>query len=218
MCFGGGGGGGDPSAYARESEARRQAQIAAATGAINNVFNNPSREQAYSQHANTVLERNMLELAEDKADADRQLRFALARSGLTGGTAQADAAARLGQNYDQNVLQANQYAQEQAANLRRADQEAKSRLVSQAQSGLDASTAAQLANSNTQNNLRLAANQNNLASLGDLLAGVALTAHQGAAGAGQGDARRILSDEDQFGTYIPAAGNRGYGGRTSGIS
>ncbi|MCB1742742.1 MAG: hypothetical protein KDK91_20370 [Gammaproteobacteria bacterium] len=217
MCFGGGGGGGDPAAFAREQEARRQAQIAQATAAIEQQFAPGAREQAYAQYANDVLSRNMMRLSEDKQRADRELKFALARSGLAGGSAQADSAQQLGQNYDENVLRANQYAQEQAANLRRQDQTAKSNLLNQAYGGLDATTAARLAQSGLQNNLQLAQNQNNLASLGDLLANVALAQHQGAAAAGQGDARRILADEDKFGTYIPATGGSGYSGRSTRI-
>lgn len=215
MCFGGGGGG--ASDYAAENEARRQAQIAQSTAAIESMFNPQARQAQYNQYGQDVLNRNMMQISEDKARADRELAFALARKGLTGSSQHASSAAQLGQNYDEGVLTAQRYAQEQSARLAQQDQQAKSNLLSQAQTGLDATSAATLAQSALRNNLDLAANQENLANFGNLLSNIAVTAQQGAAGQGAADARRVLADEDRFASYIPASSGSGYSGRSTRI-
>lgn len=216
MCFGSGGGGG-ASDYAAENEARRQAEIARSTQAIEGIFNPAARQPQYQQYSQDVLDRNMMQIGEDKARADRNLAFALARKGLTGSSQHANSAAQLGQNYDESVLTAQRYAQEQAARLAQQDQQAKSNLLSQAQTGLDATSATTLAQSALRNNLDLAANQQNLANVGDLLSNIAVTAQQGAAGQGAADARRVLADEDRYASYIPSPSSSGYSGRSTRI-
>lgn len=214
MCGGSGGGAADAAA---EQERIRQAQIAKTTSAIEDIFNPATRQQQYNAYGQDVLDRNLMQIQEDKQRADRELAFALARKGLTGSSQHATSATQLGQNYDENVLTAQRYASEQAARLAQQDQQTKSNLLSQAYTGLDATSAARLANSALQNNLSLAANQQNLANVGDLLSNIAVTAQQGAAAGGTADARRVLQDEDRYASYIPSPSSSGYSGRSTRI-
>lgn len=215
MCFGGGGG--DPGAAARQAEEQRQARIKAAQEAVHGTFAGANREPLYAQHQQAVYDLNMEKLARDKSDADRQLGMMLARRGLSGGTAAVDARQRLGQNYDEALLEVQRFAQGAGAGLRQRDEQLKSNLLGQASTGMDATTAASQANALLASNLDEARTQNQYATLGDLFAGVALANYVNQQRAGQQDAARIVPDEDIYNTYVSSPGKGGYSGRTARI-
>jgi hypothetical protein len=65
----------------------------------------------------------------------RNLKFATARSGLTGGSAAVDSNTQLQKDYTQGLLQASQAAQGGKAALQQADVNSKNQLISLAQQG-----------------------------------------------------------------------------------
>src|ERR1700743_1145776 len=106
MCFGGGG---DPAAAANAQEASRQAQIAANVANINSAFSNRSGE--YANYQNALQGQYQTELNRQQAIAARNNKFALARSGLTGGSAAVDAGTLLSQDMQRGTLAAQQQVQ-----------------------------------------------------------------------------------------------------------
>jgi len=98
--MGKGGGGGDGGAA--EREAARRGRVNASINAINGLFFDngtkslTSDRQASLDDVQSKVENKFLpELQEDTLDAGRELKFALARRGLLGGSAQSDAKQRL---------------------------------------------------------------------------------------------------------------------------
>jgi len=97
--MGGGSGGGDGGAAAREDA--RRARISSNIGAIKSRFYNPNTgeitagRQALLDDVGTRIENRYLpEFQDESGDAKRELKFALARRGLLGGSAQVDAEGR----------------------------------------------------------------------------------------------------------------------------
>lgn len=141
----GDGGAGKAQRAAEAAEAERQAGIKRAIGGINAVFDSPGRESQYSDYINAVRERLNSDASRQKEMADRRLRFSMARQGLTGGSAQVDANRTLGEDFSQGLLEAERRAQGAGSDLRSQDEQTRMNLIQLAQSGLDATTAAQRA-------------------------------------------------------------------------
>ncbi|GAB3188548.1 hypothetical protein [Hydrogenophaga aquatica] len=153
-----GGGGGDGGAgEARQQEADRQARIKAATDAINATFNNSGRESLYADQRGAVYDLNRMEVDRQATDAERANRFALARTGLMGGSAQIDSVADINRRTNEGLMRAGGIADQASADLRTADEQARANLISLAQSGIDTGTAAsQALNSLRVNNANAA--------------------------------------------------------------
>ncbi|MFN6999482.1 MAG: ABC1 kinase family protein [Elioraea tepidiphila] len=92
------------------------------------------------------------QLTQQQRDAERGTRFALARSGLSLGSADADAAAELQRLFNEGLLESERRAQSAGAQLKNADEQSRLSLIGMAQSGLDATTASQQALSQLQAN------------------------------------------------------------------
>ena len=95
----GGGGGGDGGAAARE--AARRSRISSNIASIKERFYNPTtgqitagRQAMLDDVGQRVENRYLPEFQDESKDAKRELKFALARRGLLGGSAQADAEGR----------------------------------------------------------------------------------------------------------------------------
>jgi hypothetical protein len=136
-----GGGSNDAQRDAERAERERLAAIQGTQRQIDAVFSSPTRERDIADFGAAQRQYYRKDADRQQADAARNTRFALARSGLTGGQFDADTNARLGETYQRGLLDADRRAQAAVAGLRAADQDAKQRLFSMAQSGLDATTA-----------------------------------------------------------------------------
>lgn len=130
---------------AQQAEAQRQAQISATVGAINSAYGNPQRQQQIQDFVQAMRSYYGNDLDRQKAINDRELKFALARNGQTGGSTQIDQQRTAGEMFQRGVLDAEQRAQGAGAQLAGQDQQTKLNLIGMAQSGLDAGTAAQQA-------------------------------------------------------------------------
>lgn len=157
---------------AAQNDAWRQSQIASSVDAINSAYNNPRREADIQDFLGATRSFYGNELGRQKTIADRSTRFALARNGLTGGSAAIDANRTLGENYQQGVLQADRLAQGAAANLRTADEQARLNLIAQAQQGADMTTSASQAASALQNSLQAGNAGVKADALGDVFSGL----------------------------------------------
>lgn len=142
MGIGGGSGSAAAQNAANQQEAQRQAQVAATTQRINGIFSSPQRQQQYTDLGNALTNYYTQDANRQKQIADRNLTFSEARSGLTGGSAAADAGNLLSDEYTRGLLSAGQKAQGAVANLEGQDQQTRAQLTQLAQNGMDATTAA----------------------------------------------------------------------------
>lgn len=148
-----------PSAAARAQQAQadqRDRDIQAATGQVNAIFNDPARAQEIADYQNAVKQRQMMDLNQQFGDQNRDLKFAMARKGLTSGSEDVDLHDRMNQDYGKGVLQVTANAKQAAGNLRAADEASRSRLLTQVASGYGLTDANQQALSSVQSNLQSA--------------------------------------------------------------
>lgn len=138
---------------AQRAEDQRRANIAAASQSVENIFSSPDRQAQYADVYDATRTLGMSDLDRQKAQADRQTTFALARSGLTGGSRAIDVGRELGQDYINGLLTVDQKAQAAKADFMNADQMSKNNLIGLVQSGLDVTTANQNAASALRANL-----------------------------------------------------------------
>jgi hypothetical protein len=136
--------GGSNDSAQKAAQAQQEAQqraIQQSQAQINGVFNNPQRQADIDDFVNATRQFYQQDLDKQKANADRSLKFALAKSGLTGGSEQVDQQEQLGEAYAKGQLQAEQKALGAGANLQDADEQARQRLIALATSGLDSTNA-----------------------------------------------------------------------------
>lgn len=158
---------------AAQQEADRQARISSNVADINSAFS--GRQPQYDAYGAALRERLNTDLARQRENATRQTKFSLARGGLTGGSAAIDAARTLGRENQEGVLAAERKARGGVADLMGKDEQARTQLISLAQSGGDIGNAgaqtAQLLRANLEG-----ADSNALVSgLGDVFGNTAAT-------------------------------------------
>lgn len=153
---------------AQQAEAQRQAQIDATTGAINSAYDSPQRAQQIQDFVQALRSYYGQDLDRQKAINDRELRFALARNGVIGGSTQLDQQRNAGEMFQRGVLDAEQRAQSAGAQLHGQDAQTRLNLLSMAQTGLDAGTAAQQAASAMQTSLQSGMGDAQAQGLGDI--------------------------------------------------
>lgn len=171
--MGSSGGGNRAQQQAEQAERERQAQINQTTSQINALFDSPERQAQISDFQRAMQDLYQQDLGRQHEGASRDLKFALARSGLTGGSRQVDANRDLGEMYQRGVLEAERKAQGAAANLRGEDERARANLTSMAMTGLSATNAANQAASAMRASLEGARAGAMTDSLGDLFGGIA---------------------------------------------
>ncbi len=162
---------------AEEAEKARQQQINQTTADINRLFDAPGREQQRKDFGQALLAFFTDDANRQKGVADRDLRFAMARSGLTGGSAAVDANRELGEEYSRGILQAGQRAQSAVADMRGQDEQARTNLIGLAQAGLSTGNAATQAAAAMRSSMSGADAAARTHGLGDIFGGVA-TARQ----------------------------------------
>lgn len=167
----GGGGADRAQREAKQAEQQRQAQIAQTTGQINQIYDAPERQKQYADFVSAVRQRYTDDANRQKGVATRQLKFANARAGLNGGTQEVDSRRTLGEEYQRGLLEAENRAQGSLADLRNRDEESRLQLTGLAQSGLDATTAAQRAGAALRTNTGAARDASGLRGLGDIFGG-----------------------------------------------
>lgn len=157
---------------ASRAEKQRQASIANTQSSVNRVFNDPRRQGEISDFVNATREFYGQDLGRQKTQSDRELKFALTRNGVMGGSTQVDQQRRLGEDYQRGLLDVDRRARAAGADLETADQEARARLISLATSGLDATTAARQASESMRVGLESAKASATASGLGDVFTGM----------------------------------------------
>lgn len=198
---------------AQKAAARQQKQqqeaIARTQAQINQVFDNPQRQADIDDFVQATKAYYDQDLDRQKADADRNLTFALAKSGLTGGSVNVDQQRLLGQNYARGQLEAEQKAMGAGASLQQSDQDARARLISLATQGLDTTTAATQAAEAMRTNLQAGQAGLQASAMGDAFS--SLKPFMSTVDAGQ-QRRNAIHDMATNGLY----GTLGFGGRNTG--
>jgi hypothetical protein len=120
---------------AAQQQAQQQQQIQQAVTAINNAYGSPQRQAQYQQYYNNLNQFYTNQVNQQEATNARNLTFANARSGLTGGSEAVDSNAQLSKDYTQGLLSASQSASAGEAALQQSDISAKNQLTSLAQQG-----------------------------------------------------------------------------------
>lgn len=120
---------------AQAAEAARQEAIRQSIDLINRAYSTPQRQQQYQQFGQSLLNYYTGKVKEQGAQNARNLKFSLARSGLTGGSAAVDADKQFQTDYAKGLLEASRQAQAGRASLEQADINAKNQLISLAQQG-----------------------------------------------------------------------------------
>jgi len=156
---------------ANDMERQRQANIQQTTARINQAYQNPQREADIQDFLAASRSFYQNDLNRQHDSAGRNLKFALARSGLTGGSVAADQARTMGEDYQRGILQADRLAQGHAHDLRNADEQARQSLIAMAQNGINDTGAGMQAAQLMQANLAGARSQMNANAIGDVFGG-----------------------------------------------
>ena len=149
----------------------QQNQINGTIAQINSAYDSPSRQAQYSTYGNQLDQYYTNQVNQQDATNARNLKFANARSGLTGGSEAVDSNTQLQKDYTQGLLQASQAAQTGQAALEQADISSKNQLIAQAEQGSNLGSIPNAIASSTNANLGAAQNYSNANSLGNLFAG-----------------------------------------------
>lgn len=158
---------------AEQAERERQAQISATQARVNQIFDSPERAAQRAEFGTALRDLFNQDLQRQKGVADRDLRFALARSGQIGGSRQIDAGRTMGEEYQRGVLEAERRAQGGVADLMSRDEQSRLQLAGLAQSGTNVTAAAQQAAGALRANLESASADARAGGLGDLFGSVA---------------------------------------------
>ena len=156
---------------ATAANSQQQQQINGTIAQINNAYNSPSRQAQYQTYGNQLDKYLTGQVNNQEATNARNLTFANARSGLTGGSEAVDSNTQLQKDYTQGLLQASQAAQTGQAQLEQSDIASKNQLTAEAEQGSYLGSIPQAVASAQSANLGAAQNYGNANALGNLFAG-----------------------------------------------
>lgn len=123
------------------AERDRQNRIDTTVQLINQAYDSPEREQQYVDFMTNL--RGFLggQLTEQKSGAARQRKFAVARTGQTGGSFDRDTRRTLGDEFADAALDVETRVQDRGFALRDMDEQQRQNLIRLARGGLDTTTA-----------------------------------------------------------------------------
>jgi hypothetical protein len=130
---------------ARIAENRRMQGINEAVGQINALYSSSGRQRQYDDLLGALRERYQYDLGDQKKTADRRGKFAMARRGLTSGSADFDARRRRGEDFMRALVGSENQAQATIGKLRQQDDSTRRSMLAMAYGGMDAGTGAQRA-------------------------------------------------------------------------
>ena len=134
--------------------------------------NADSRQAGYDLVRQNSLNYAQNDISQNKADAERTVKFGLARKGLTGGSVDIDQQSNLADAYSKSMIQANQLADAQVAKLKSDDEGTRADLISRINAGLDADSAATTATQTMALNREQALSEPVSNSLNNLFSGI----------------------------------------------
>lgn len=156
---------------ANAANTEQQRQIQQTVAQINAAYSTPQRQAQYDTYGKNLTDYYTGQVKEQEATNARNLNFAMARSGLTGGSASVDANTQLQKDFSKGLIQASQQAQGGRAALEQSDIQAKNQLVGLAQQGNFTGSIPQQIAATQSAALGAAKNYGNANALGNLFAG-----------------------------------------------
>ena len=123
------------------------------------------REALYSKIGLDQKAKLTDDLNTDRTKTEREIRFGMARNGLSGGSADIDANSEVLDQYNKGLLKATQNADSTVNSARSADEKTRVNLINSIRSGLDQGSAVSVAQEGMANNAKAAADEANSASL-----------------------------------------------------
>lgn len=184
------------SNYGRAEEQYYQGRLAdynraTAASGTEAAANKIAREKLYTDTRGASFDLNKTKLDQDREASSRELKFALARSGLFGGSADVDQHALEQRAYDRGILDVGTMADTGVADLRSADEGSRMNLLAQVNAGVDAGSAL----SGARDALSINADRANAAArsnaIANLFNNIGLLQDRQNQGAGVADARRL---------------------------
>lgn len=124
-----------------------------------------ARENLYSKIGTDATNVAMTDLNKERGIAERELKFNLARNGLSGGSRDIDANRDVLDTYQQGVLKASNMGTQTANNARLSDEKTRVNLINSIQAGLTAGDAVQQAYAGMSNNASAAQDEANATTL-----------------------------------------------------
>ncbi len=155
----------------RAEEEKKQGAISQ----VNTVFDDPSREAGYNRYLEAIRGIYGDELGRQKTDQARNLKFALARSGLYGGSVDVDSRKRLGDEFARATLQSERSAQSDLTRLRDRDEASRENLIALIRAGANPGETVNRGNSLLTSNLSSALAAGPVQGLGDIFGQTAET-------------------------------------------
>jgi hypothetical protein len=158
---------------ANAANAQQQKDIQNSVGQITSAYSSPNRANQYAQYNQNLSNYYTGQVDNQEAINARNLNFANARSGLTGGSAAVDNNTQLQKDYTQGLLNASQQATAGTSALEQSDVQAKNQLIGLAQQGnFTGAIPTQIAQAQNAS-LGAAQNYGQAQSLGNVFAGTA---------------------------------------------
>lgn len=168
-----------------------------------------SRENLYADQRSAVFDLNRRDVDRQATEAERFNRFGLARTGLMGGSVQVDSLADINRRTNEGLMRAGGIADQAAADLRTADEQARANLIALAQSGIDTGTAASQSLNALRVNSANAASARAGATVGGLFNDMAQAYLMNQMNTGRAAAGSGTNQQQWFGVSNPRAGNSG---------
>lgn len=165
----------EQAAFTSQVEAARERRIANTQAQIDRVYDAPGRRQQLDSYATALRGYYGEQLGRRRTDEARNLKFALAKSGQTGGSVAVDSGKRLGDEFYEAALGQERNVQSSVAALKNADEQSRAALRAQASQGLGVTQAATRALQAQQSTLAAADSQARGTGLGDVFAQTAGT-------------------------------------------
>ena len=150
---------------------QQQASIAKSVGQITNAYSNPNRQAQYDQYGKNLGDYFTGQVNTQEATNARNLKFADARSRLTGGSAAVDANTQLQKDFTNGLINASQQTTAGVNALKNSDIQSKNQLIGLAQQGNFTGVMPTQAAQAMSASLGAAGNYGNAKSLGNLFAG-----------------------------------------------
>ncbi len=154
------------------NQTQEERDLAMAIGQLNALFGvglpgmrNAVREPVYGQVRDDIYGLQSNRLNENREDTLRKLRFGLARTGLTGGSADVSAQGMEQRQFGRALMDASQSAQAAADEVRANDERTRLNLISQMRAGLDSGNATQNALAQMSSNVNEARGRTNYAAV-----------------------------------------------------
>lgn len=120
---------------AAAADAQRQSQINQSISQINSAYSSPQRQAQYDTYGKNLQNYYNTQVNDQEGINARNLKFANARSGLTGGSAAVDSNTQLQKDYSKALLQASQQAQAGKSALQQADVNSQNQQIGLAEQG-----------------------------------------------------------------------------------